>query len=411
MIRDYTCVIQHRSFFAITVFVLVLSLTSLKAVEASPVTAETFDKDDSQSIQYSEITAFCDFLLQRVKQRKLSGNVSTAVEDGITERICKNKLKIVEKKNPKDAVYSVEQANEKFFKQELKPFRFGEYSEEDSDETWITNSPGVMIRRKHESIRIHRSLDNLKVTEGALLSYTRDFENEGNIYQINGTFSYPFIFTKKDSARNFNQLHLSEIAIVPSASYDRIEDETDSSNNTDSIALRLGSEWRVSDFPGLRTQYFWIAPVYNIDSDADTQIIAGELEWRPVIRKIGIGQALRVNDWIRLRWKPRLHGEWGYVLDDGGNSNIRNAKDFARLGPKIDLDVWTGDQLKFYANWQYLEGLTNDSESHQLLETGVEFTPDPNSSNWTINLEYRNGEIPLLLQETETLTLGLGIKF
>ena len=373
------------------------------AVSASK-SAKDFDTNGRLGLQAEEYTKLCDHVASN----------QTDVEHFRDK--CLQTFSSFEFNNPNETGFPTDVANKHFFPGAIEKLKFGSFTEK--GDIWNRGSPGFVVRRKHEDISIHQATDaldgihGLKVAEGALFSYTFDFKNDGDIYQAHGVVSYPLFWERNDAAVPEFDPYLGQILLLPSVSFDRVENDVNPRKDVNSLAFRLGTEFRLKRFL-FSTQYLSMNAVFNTEFGFDTSIFAGEANWRFVARELGIGQAVPrdPSSFFYFRWKPQLHFEWGYVTDSGGNANLRNDQEFARFGPQIHADLWVGDRTKLYANFEYYASLTNSAKSSHLLETGLEFSLDPETNHWTFGVEYRHGKIPLKLDETETITAGLGIKF
>ena len=383
---------------------------------ASVVGAKHFDADENDLLDRSEFEDMCAHLAF-AETRSRSG-----LEYDDAKDVCFRTYVISSGGNASYAGYSVTEAQKKLFaatpaSEEPKPFeRLGSFRVEGDSVSY--GSTGFLLRSEYEDISI-RQIDTaqgenlgLKTSEPASLSFTRDFENDGNIAQIKGALGYPIFLELNDPSEVRKEPRLTDLVLLPSVSIDRINDQTDSSKEADSLAFRFGGEVRIADF-GFSSQYVQFGGLYNTDTEFEAEIYAAELNWRPVIRGIGIGQMVPRNaeSCCFLRWLPQLHAEWGYTADASANPSLTEDEEFARIGPRVNVDIWIGDRTKLYANYYYYFGLTGDTEDNDLLTTGVSFDLDPKSNNWTIGAEYRNGQLPVKLDDVETLTLNLGVRF
>lgn len=404
----------RRSFIARVACGVVCCILVPGAANAVEISAINFDENNDGSLQLVEVSNLCIYIsrIHAAKKLPTGSDVQIRNEAEIEEERCRRKISSFMVGNSGLAAYPVEKADEVFFTAARKPsVRFGQFSPRDTNAKWLESSWGFFLRRKYSDFRIHAN-PLRAVAEGALISYTRDIANKSNTYQIKGNVSYPVYFKRNETFANRNTAYLDEAVIVPSVSFDYLKSTAKPVGNVDSLSFRLGSEWRIKNAL-FSTQYFWISPIFTIDSKAKTKIFSGEAEWRPVARNLGIGQALprKLNSFFYFRWQPKLHLEWGYVANSGGNVNIRHKKQFARIGPKVSADLWAGDRTKFYANWEYLKKLTGSSRSQHLFNAGAEFTVLQNNPNFLFIVDYNFGKTPLVLQKTETLTLGIGVKF
>ena len=414
--------------------VLLLSTAVGVMAQSPPKSAVHFDEDSIPGLSASEALSACNYIASTLAR---SGIVVDSNADGKLRGAEITSIKTKFEKNFSNELElcldAVREISSRYRGQEQIPAdelsrdydgvfprafvqpRPGQFTTAGDKNTgdYNVSSTGIVVRRSHQDIRLH-TVDNRSIIrgEGALLAYTRDFANKADTYQATGAFAYPLLFQNNNDFER-GSTYLDEIALVPSLSFDRVENTGAPARKVDSLTFRMGSEWKIRNAFGIPSQFFWFDATYNTDFGFDTEIFAGEVDWRPVNRSFGIGQALSLggSDQFLFRWKPQLHFEWGYVVDSAGNPNIRAKQDFARVGPEIDVDLWIGAQTKLYLNYHYYAALTAGTRSSRMLVAGLEYSLDPDTNHWTLDINYRKGRTPFQQTRTETLMAGFGVKF
>jgi hypothetical protein len=274
--------------------------------------------------------------------------------------------------------------------------------------------PGLLIRRKSEDINILQGAKGFNKTQGALFAYSRDVENDNEIWQARGAVMYPIRKNIKNAFPTREKTVFSAWSFVPGVSFDRLSNAKNEKKDLDSLAIRLGLDY---EFAGgfWDAQYIRVAPVYNTDFDFDLEQVLGQVQWEPVKLDWGIGTSREIRSLsLEYRFRPIVHLEYGYVFETGKNENLKEDSEFFRIGPKLRLDLWSTIELlerfAIHVDWQYLEGVSGDPDNSKLLETGLTANIDQ-AGRFQFELTYRDGQVPLIQQDTDAVNIGLNIKF
>ena len=117
---------------------------------------------------------------------------------------------------------------------------------------------------------------------------------------------------------------------------------------------------------------------------------------------------------MEYRFRGIMHAEVGTVLNAGEKPTLDEEDKFVRLGPRLELEFWPTAELlerfSFNLKMRYLWGLSGGPSTSHLWEAGLNFRLDENG-HVQLQGEYRNGEVPLTNEQTETFLVGLGVKF
>jgi hypothetical protein len=122
---------------------------------------------------------------------------------------------------------------------------------------------------------------------------------------------------------------------------------------------------------------------------------------------------------VLYRGQLFLHAEGGDVINNGGNANLKAGTGFFRVGPYAQLELKPGlnpndhfqnllNHLVLTARYQDYEGVNSNVKSTRLF-TGI--ASYVLSDNFSINLTYHDGWVPLSAQRERDFELSLGLLF
>lgn len=271
-----------------------------------------------------------------------------------------------------------------------------------------------LLRRKVEDVSLSKDAAALDAADGAIVSYTNDFKQDTEEWQIQGALLYPIRY---DTGREITSgtRTLSAYTFVPSVSFDRKFHSTDTASEIDTLAFRLGSEWEVAGGRIFPKQYFRASPVYATDFDFKSAVVAGELQYEALRESWGLG-APRSCLWgsFNCQWRAILHLEGGKTLDPGDKSNLIEDEEFLRLGPKLNATIQPTYQylsrLELKLSWFYLEELLEGEGASDLFESALSWRLD-DKGHLRLRAQYRNGDLPLTRDKVSIFTTGLEVKF
>ncbi len=224
---------------------------------------------------------------------------------------------------------------------------------------------------------------------------------------------YPISFHRRDEARAGNAPHIQDIGLIPSISFHRFNNSRARGTSIDSLTFRFGTDIYTRNFPGFRNQFFWINATYDTDFKFESSILAVEGEWRPISFSHEIGTIYKIPslEEVSFYWQPWLHVEAGEVFNGTRNTTLADGFEFARGGAALEASLWWGRHLKLYADFHYYHPIITGSGTARNVTAGLDFFPIPDNDTLALTIEYENGKIPLKLHRTETVTVGLSVKF
>ena len=101
-------------------------------------------------------------------------------------------------------------------------------------------------------------------------------------------------------------------------------------------------------------------------------------------------------------------------IDNNGNNGVlRDRDDVTRIGPRLQLEILPSgalDPLSFTVTWTALSEVAGSLGNSRLFDAQGKLDLSGNEQ-FTLTLTYQNGDSPLLERDTETLKLGIGVKF
>ncbi|MHC4414384.1 MAG: EF-hand domain-containing protein [Planctomycetota bacterium] len=281
-----------------------------------------------------------------------------------------------------------------------------------TDEKKTALPSNLLIRRTYDEQAIVEAAPFSRA-RGALFSYTRDLAENKDNWEVRGAIMYPIQIGKDDWSDTSG---LAALRIMPSVSFDRVMSGIGSSAEVDSLVPRFGLEATLKRTP-FRLQYLRANLAYATDFDLESGQVVGEFEWEPVEPHWGFGASQPfpvLGKVLEYRLRASLHLETGSVLSSGGRPGLVKDDTFVRVGPKLQLELFPTapelDSLSFLVKYENFDTVSGDSKSTELFEAGLSYQLD-DSGHLTIELAYRNGDIPLTADDTETFTVGLGVKF
>lgn len=273
---------------------------------------------------------------------------------------------------------------------------------------------GILIRRTYEVITLGTPAKSFQNSQPAVFSYGRDFAAESDVWQARGVIMRPFRIA--ESAEGRQDLHVSGVSITPSVAFDRVKNSRNERAEISSLIPRLATEIGVTGGSGrpFEGQYFRVFGAYGTDFDFNASVGAVEFEWEPIPSSppgFGVYAWLFGMKVVEYRLRAFAHAEYGHAFDSGNQPDLSEGE-FLRIGPvaEVTLRLAQLPRLTVSGGVRYLYGLIGDPKNSLLWTAGVNFQVDERG-HFNVTLEYENGRIPLLQDDSETLSLGLGIKF
>lgn len=274
-----------------------------------------------------------------------------------------------------------------------------------------TSFLGFKLRGSLERASALESVKALSRAESAELSYLRNTGDGDEVFTAKGSIFRHYRRDRKSSVGDC--FGLSSTSWTPSFTFDRVHNADDATKEVDSALVRLHREWEfLQNSTVLSGFYARIGLAYGTDFDLDRSLAAVEIEVEPLSPRLAIGSAGGIGGALDVRWRPILRAEFGETYDVGDSTELKSGG-FARLGGKVAIEAWPTsemfDRVTLRVDGARLLAVDGDANSVSYFEASAAFRLDANGQV-ELKGSYRNGNSELTLDDTELITIGLGIK-
>lgn len=252
----------------------------------------------------------------------------------------------------------------------------------------------------------------LKKVKPATFSYARDFASDADIWTARGVVARPFLIGKNET-----------LALVPSVSFDRVDNGVDPKKDLDSLVFRLSGDYAAVLYAGKEdsfTAFFRARAAYKTNFGFDeNKMLAGEFEWEPVPSALGFGTFKNhIPGFVRFRPRVFLHAEAGSAQSERAELS-EDEKDFLRCGPAAVLEIapdardesWTSfnERLLLTLKYNYYWSAKADTDFENFTAR-LDWTLD-SKGHFKAALEFQDGSLELETQSVQIFTVGLGVAF
>lgn len=270
---------------------------------------------------------------------------------------------------------------------------------------------GILIRQSYEDLDLATSPLPGKKAKPALFAYSQNRKNDSSQWQVQGAIIRP---SRLYTAPAGSQAMLSAVQVVPSITLDRLEttDTKAKDKETNSAIVRLGID--LESNKGLfDLQNYRLYLSYATDFGFDKDVRALEFDWEPQALGAGIGVFKHYKPLpFSYRFRFRAHVEAGKIFDGAGDPDLINGDEFARIGPKIQLEIQPDffERLTLRVGGNYFYSLSGEPGQAGMVEAAMNVALD-SAEHVSLEVIFQNGLLPLTLEETKSLEVGIGIKF
>ncbi len=274
-------------------------------------------------------------------------------------------------------------------------------------------------------LKIRRSFDEavrgivkgkgLDEANPALFSYAHDFSSQADTWTARGAVALQSDFLRITESGPF-----ADAWVIPGISFDRLETNSDDGTEVNSLVFRLGANATLANQSQSTLHEFRLNAMYATDFSFDSAIVGGELDWEPKLLNLWGSELYRdINKEAKpYRYRTILHSEFGEIVDAGGNPNLTEGESFFRIGPKLEAEVELTEILnlsarqpiELFGSYAYLWGIDGSPGSSDYWKVGTRFQLD-DSGRLSIEANYEQGDLPLVNQAVDTVTVALGVKF
>lgn len=383
------------------------------------VSAADFDKDDTGTLNNRERRAYFIHLSSEVHQKvdeDKDGDISAAEMSTFLAKV---------EKSAKDKYLDATVANPKI--DERKPIRIAELDkvfkapEPETIGRYVDKGPertvtygGLLLRKDHEDVSVLKNATVFQRAGAANFSLSKDLEKDNDAFLGKGALIYPVLVNFDQAEPSSKNFVMTAFSITPSLSFDILANSNNAVPDKGSLTSRLGTEAEFGGGGLFDAQYWRLNGLYARDSRFQAAIAGGEAQWEPVMGDLGIGTSRDIfGGKVAYVLRTIAHAEAGDVIDAAGNKKLEELGGFVRLGTKLDLSVWLPgplDRFTAFARYMFLEDVSESSEDSELFETGLNYLVN-DAGNVKLGVQYRHGEIPLVLDKVDILWAGLEVKY
>ena len=256
---------------------------------------------------------------------------------------------------------------------------------------------------------------DLKTTDPTIASLSRNFENGGNTFLIKGALGYQFAgyaVTEPDGGK------FVPWTFTPYVGVDRIENTGAGKSDTTNIYVGASADvlFTRSRYLGIGVHQFAASGRLVSDEEADSLIADATLLYRPYPSSDLFTQGISLGPvWLVVRPSARLDA--GIVFDPGTKPKLQLTNDYLRAGGSLkatffdsprESNFLDGFSLSVDYTWAY--GISGLLDEFQRFEASLDYTI-PSAPNFGFSIRYVNGDVPVTLEEEESLLASFAVRF
>ena len=260
--------------------------------------------------------------------------------------------------------------------------------------------------------RLSGDIDNLSKNRGSLgavkaaeLSITSDLIEDETAYRVNAVAGYAFDIVGGNDIQT---------AIIPFIEAERVT----SGDETQIDTLGAGIQQAATvNWPGKLISEFAVTPVYNTDSDFESQTGTLKFRWTPSFAPAA-GFPLgfpAVYGPLELRLGLDLLADAGRVFDEGDQDNLDGEGNFFRLGNQASMQVRGAPsnlfrQFELQLANRYLYNVDTNFEHINQFDAALAYL-FPGNENYQLSFAYSNGRDENSLELYEFWQTQFGVRF
>ena len=264
----------------------------------------------------------------------------------------------------------------------------------------------------NSGFRLSGDIDNLSKNRGSLgavkaaeLSITSDLIEDETAYRVNAVAGYAFDIAGGDDIQT---------AIIPFLEAERVT----SGDETQIDTLGAGIQQAATvNWPGMLISEFAVTPVYNTDSDFESQTGTLKFRWTPSLAP-GAGFPLgfpEVYGPLELRLGLDLLTDAGRVFNEGDQNNLEGEGNFLRLGNQASMQVRGAPgnlfrQFELQLANRYLYNVDTAFENINQFDAALAYL-FPGNENYQLSFAYSNGRDENSLELYEFWQTQFGVRF
>ncbi|MGI9507523.1 MAG: hypothetical protein ACR2RE_31175, partial [Geminicoccaceae bacterium] len=264
----------------------------------------------------------------------------------------------------------------------------------------------------NSGFRLSGDIDNLSKNRGSLgavkaaeLSITSDLIEDETAYRVNAVAGYAFDIAGGDDIQT---------AIIPFLEAERVTSGDETQIDTLGAGIQQAA---IVNWPGTLISEFAVTPVYNTDSDFESQTGTLKFRWTPSLAA-GAGFPLgfpQVYGPLELRLGLDLLADAGRVFDEGDQDNLDGEGNFFRLGSQASMQV-RGAPTNLFRQFElqlanrYLYNVDTAFENINQFDAALAYL-FPGNENYQLSFAYSNGRDENSLELYEFWQTQFGVRF
>jgi hypothetical protein len=257
----------------------------------------------------------------------------------------------------------------------------------------------LFIRGKKEELTDFSGETPFKKASTAEFSFINDRNDSNTIWSVKGIIMMPFEIGSDN-----------DLIFVPSLEINRLSNDNNEEKEIDTFIVRTSLGWLGET--GNTDWYFSLSPTHTTDSNFDSNIKSIDLSISPINTRFGFGGSKTIAENILIRNSLSLNFDYGKIFDNGGNQSLTEDEEFLRIGPNMKLEAWllNNDNFKAEFDYGYFKRISGDLRSKKLFKAVFEYKLNP-KGNYVLKISYTNGDTSNKLEDEDTLSFGIGVKF
>ncbi|MGE3992659.1 hypothetical protein [Pseudorhodoplanes sp.] len=290
-----------------------------------------------------------------------------------------------------------------------------------------TTKSGLFLGRSLSEVDLLSDIKALTPEEGALFSYSRDFNGNNDTIVAEGALYFGMLSrADENDPRNHpypeNAVDLNEGWLLGTSF--NIVDDNKPGRIVDQLNFYGGYQLLAAGGP-IDANVFKAWLHHDGDFEFKSSVVSASLEWFPyhAHRALPLNFPQNVfSGYLRYRPKFLLNGQFSSVLDSGDKAELDSIDEVYGIGGEAGLDLWVfSDPISPFGNVDRVPlahayvgyknawgDLTNGDDYQDLFVAEADYYIS-NSPNITLTASYKNGTIPYSGEEVELFTVGLGV--
>jgi len=260
-----------------------------------------------------------------------------------------------------------------------------------------------LLRSKIESISSIKKAKKLSKSSPAEISYIKNGKSENASWLLKGALMYPYKLdgSEKVSATKY---------LVPSLTFHQLRNSDEEKPNIDTLSFRLGYDSEVEKFI---TPLSYIGGGLELatNSDFDEEVASFDFYFIPNANLPFLHTDRRIGPFM-LNFSPTFIAEYGEVLEAGENNNLTQDETFSRVGANIDINMrlFSSKRYSLASSYNYFSSIGGELRDRKLFSLKLKYQLDE-TGNYFLTGGYANGDRTTKLEDEESWTIGLGVKY